>query len=70
MKKVLWIACLALVLSVNAGCSAGAKLGQNKYVRQVLFGLGTEAAKELIRIMSAPRPNAKRIALHLLMMNG
>lgn len=68
MKKILWVACLALVLNVNAGCSAGAKLGQDKYVRQFLFGLGTEAAKELIRIMSASRPMQRES--HLLMMNG
>ena len=71
MKKILWIACLAFVLSVNAGCStgikSGVKLSQNKYVRQVLSELATEAAKELTRIMSVPRPdasrpNAKRVA--------
>jgi hypothetical protein len=65
MKKILCISLIAVALSLNFGCAPVAKqlgqqLSQNKQVRQFLAGLGTEAAKELIRIMSAPRPDASR----------
>lgn len=62
------MAFLAVVLSMNVGCSPVSKqLGQNKHLKQLLTGFGTEAAKELIRIMSAPdpdasHPNAKKAA--------
>ena len=64
--KILCIAFLAVVLSANVGCSPVAvtqsvtKLIQNKHVRQFLAALATEAGNELIRIMSAPRPDASR----------
>ncbi|MCU0542088.1 MAG: hypothetical protein MUE44_07825 [Oscillatoriaceae cyanobacterium Prado104] len=58
MKKILCIAYLTVALTVNAG-SANAQSGQDAVIR-ILTGIGSEAAKELIRIMLAPRPNAPR----------
>lgn len=72
MKKILCISLLAVALSLNLGCAPAARqlgqqLAQSKQVRQFLTGLGTEAAKVLISIMSESRPdpsrtNAKRVA--------
>jgi len=55
MKKNLCIACLIVALIVNAG-SANAQSGRNTFIRQILIEIGSEAARELSRIMLAPRP--------------
>jgi len=64
MKKILCIACLTVALSVNTG-SANAQSGRNAAI-QILTGIGSEAAREILRIMlqprPEPRPDAKRAA--------
>jgi len=61
MKKSLSIAFLIISLIVNTG-SANAQSGRNTFIRAVLTEIGSEAAREILRLMFAPRPEARRAA--------
>lgn len=74
MKKILFIAGLALALSVNT-VSANAQSGRNAIVQilkvmvsEAASGAASGAVQELLNRMSAPRPDARE--LHLLITNG
>lgn len=68
MKKILFIAGLALALSVNT-VSANAQSGRNAIVQilkvmvsEAASGAASGAVQELLNRMSAPRPDARRAA--------
>lgn len=60
MKKSLCVAGLIIALIMNAG-SVYAQSSRNAFIRAILTEIGSEAARELLRVMLAPRPSRPEV---------